>query len=85
MGEKELVIGYDGKKTGVLYCSFGAPQAAISEETADEVILRRHPETREVVGFTRSLQQPEAGGRASAHVLIYWGLTRGESPAFEDT
>ena len=51
MVQQELTISYD-PKADVLYCSFGLPQEAISEETDDGVIVRKHPDTGEIVGST---------------------------------
>jgi len=51
MAQKNLAISYD-PKADVLYCFYGAPQEAISEEVEGGVILRRDPDSREIVGFT---------------------------------
>jgi hypothetical protein len=51
MDQKRLTFSYD-PKSDVLYGSFGEPCEAISEETAQGVILRFDPETKELVGFT---------------------------------
>lgn len=48
---RQLRLSYD-KAADVLYVSFGAPQEAVSEETGDGMLLRRHPATGEVVGVT---------------------------------
>lgn len=48
----QLYYYYD-QEADVFYVSQGKPSAKdISEETADDVIIRRHPRTKEVVGFT---------------------------------
>jgi uncharacterized protein YuzE len=50
--EKQLKITYD-PSADVLYCSIGEPVEAIGIETDDDdVIVRLHPETDEVVGVT---------------------------------
>ena len=49
--DKKLTLSYD-KDADVLYMSFGAPQKAISEESEEGILIRRHPDTREVVGVT---------------------------------
>ena len=48
----DLNLFYD-KEADVLYFSKGKPQASdISDETEDEVIIRKDPKTKEVTGFT---------------------------------
>jgi uncharacterized protein YuzE len=47
----ELKMSYD-RDADVLYCSFGEPQEAISVEADDGIIVRRNPETNEIVGYT---------------------------------
>ena len=42
---------YD-KKGDILDISIGAPQPAISDEIGNDVIVRHHPETDEIIGFT---------------------------------
>ena len=42
---------YD-KEGDVLYLTIGEPQEAISKEMDNDVLLRVHPETGEVVGLT---------------------------------
>jgi len=51
MAENLMKSFYD-RKSDVLYISIGEPQAAISREVGDDVLIRVHPETAEVVGFT---------------------------------
>jgi uncharacterized protein YuzE len=51
MAQKDLGLSYD-PQADVLYCSYGPPREAVSEETSRGIIIRRDPETREVVGFT---------------------------------
>jgi len=47
-----LNLFYD-KGADVLYFSKGTPSAKdISDEAADEVVIRRNPQTKEVTGFT---------------------------------
>ena len=47
-----LNLFYD-EEADVLYFSKGEPKASdISDEGADEVIVRRNPKTKEVTGFT---------------------------------
>ena len=36
----------------VLYLSFGAPRPAVSQELADDVLVRVDPETERIVGLT---------------------------------
>lgn len=48
---RQLRLSYD-KDADVLYMSFGAPQEAISEETEDGMLIRKHPDTGEIVGVT---------------------------------
>lgn len=50
-GQRQLRLSYD-KDVDVLYVSFGAPQEAVSEETGDGMLIRKHPETGEIVGVT---------------------------------
>jgi uncharacterized protein YuzE len=47
----ELKMTYD-RDADVLYCSFGEPQEAISIEANEGIIVRRNPETNEIVGYT---------------------------------
>ena len=48
----KLYYSYD-KEADVLYFSEGKPSGRdISEETPDDVIVRLHPKTRKVRGFT---------------------------------
>ena len=42
---------YD-REGDVLYLSIGEPQEAISKEIGDDVLLRLHPLTGEIVGIT---------------------------------
>jgi len=42
---------YD-REGDVLYLSIGEPQEAISKEIGDDILLRVHPSTGEVVGIT---------------------------------
>ena len=47
-----LNLFYD-READVLYFSKGAPSFRdVSDEMADEVVIRRHPKTGEVTGFT---------------------------------
>lgn len=47
-----LNLYYD-KEADVLYFSKGMPSASdISDETADEMVIRKNPHTQEVTGFT---------------------------------
>lgn len=49
---KYLNLYYD-KEADVLYFSKGTPSAKdISDEVADEVVMRRNPDSREITGFT---------------------------------
>lgn len=49
--QRQLRLSYD-KSADVLYISFGAPQEAISEESEEGLLIRRHPKTGAVVGLT---------------------------------
>jgi uncharacterized protein YuzE len=49
--EIEFKMKYDAI-ADVLYCSLGEPRAAISEEADDGVIVRKDPETEQLVGMT---------------------------------
>jgi len=51
MAEKKLDIQYD-QSADVLYCSFGPPQEAVGEEVTEGIVVRRHPNTNDVVGVT---------------------------------
>ena len=44
-------LSYD-TDADVLYVSFGAPQEAVSEETEEGMLIRKHPETGEIFGVT---------------------------------
>lgn len=47
-----LNLYYD-KKADVLYFSKGIPSASdVSDETKDEMVIRKNPHTQEVTGFT---------------------------------
>lgn len=47
-----LNLFYD-READVLYFSKGAPSVRdVSDETVDEVVIRHHPKTGEVTGFT---------------------------------
>lgn len=48
---KRMRLSYD-TDADVLYVSFGASQEAISEETGDGMLIRRHPDTGDIVGVT---------------------------------
>jgi len=48
----KLYYYYD-READILYFSKGKPSAkVITEETSDDVIIRLHPKTKEVLGFT---------------------------------
>jgi uncharacterized protein YuzE len=49
--EIEFTMKYD-PTADVLYCSFGEPRAAVSEEVEDGIVLRKDPETEQLVGMT---------------------------------
>ena len=60
-----LTLQYDAE-SDVLYASLGAPQAALSYEVAEDVLLRYVPPSRRVVGvtvidFTRHYSVQEGG------------------------
>lgn len=46
-----LQFRYD-EEADVLYASIGEPRLAVSEEPFDGILIRRDPETGEVIGFT---------------------------------
>lgn len=49
---KYLNLYYD-KEADVLYFSKGTPSSKdVSDEVADEVVMRRNPDSREITGFT---------------------------------
>lgn len=48
---KALNFYYD-KDGDILDIAIGKPQAAISREVGDDIVIRIHPETGKVVGFT---------------------------------
>ena len=48
---EKIIFDYD-QNADVLYASVGTPQPAISQEEADNILIRRHPKSREIVGFT---------------------------------
>ena len=49
---KYLNLYYD-QEADVLYFSKGQPQASdVSDETADEVVIRKNTKTKEITGFT---------------------------------
>jgi len=47
----EFKLKYDAT-ADVLYCSLGEPREAISEENEEGVIIRKDPETHQMVGMT---------------------------------
>lgn len=52
MRSKKLNIFYDNE-ADVLYFSKGTPSKEdISDELADEVVIRKNPKTKEITGFT---------------------------------
>jgi len=51
MEKNEIMMTYD-READVVYMSFGKPRKAISEEIDPYVIIRRDPETKEIVGIT---------------------------------
>jgi len=48
---KVTTIFYD-READVMYLTMGEPQEAISREIGNDVLLRVHPKTGEVVGLT---------------------------------
>lgn len=46
-----LNLFYD-KEGDILDISIGPPQPAISDEMGNDIIVRHHPETDEIIGFT---------------------------------
>ncbi|MEW6609642.1 MAG: DUF2283 domain-containing protein [bacterium] len=51
MEKRALNFFYD-KEGDILDISIGAPQSAISDEIGDDIIIRRHLGTDEIIGFT---------------------------------
>jgi len=51
MAKEKLSFFYD-RLGDVLYISIDSPEEAISVETEDDILLRIHPETKEILGFT---------------------------------
>lgn len=49
--DKVTQLFYD-KEGDVLYLSVGDPRPAVSEEIGDDVLLRRDPQTGDIVGLT---------------------------------
>ena len=49
--DANLNFFYD-KKSDILDISIGTPQPAISDEIGNDTIVRHHPETDEIIGFT---------------------------------
>lgn len=53
MNKKNYLNLYYDKEADVLYFSKGMPSASdISDETADEMVIRKNPRTKEVTGLT---------------------------------
>lgn len=53
MSKSNYLNLYYDQEADVLYFSKGTPKASdISDETADEVVIRKNPKTKEVTGFT---------------------------------
>ena len=48
----EMTTMFYDREADVLYLTLGQPQEAISREMGDDVLLRVHPQTGEVVGLT---------------------------------
>ncbi len=51
MEKTDLNFFYD-KEGDILDISIGVPQPAISDEIGDDIILRRHINTNDIIGFT---------------------------------
>jgi len=49
--EIEFKMKYDAT-ADVLYCSFGEPRVAVSEEQDEGVVVRKDPENDQIVGMT---------------------------------
>ena len=49
--ECRIKLFYD-KEGDILDIAVGEPQGAVSEEVGDDILVRRHPETNEIVGWT---------------------------------
>ena len=44
-------LGYD-ETVDVLYVSIGKPRKALSDITKKGIIVRRHPKTKKIIGYT---------------------------------
>ena len=51
MEKEKIVMSYD-RDADTVFISFGNPKKAVSEEVDPYVVVRRDPETREMVGIT---------------------------------
>jgi len=49
--KNKLIVSYD-KDVDVFYLSFGEPNASVTEELDDYVLVRHDPKTRDVTGIT---------------------------------
>ncbi|MEW6294952.1 MAG: hypothetical protein AB1467_01495 [Candidatus Diapherotrites archaeon] len=48
----DKIILYYNKETDVLDLSSGKPKKALCEETEDDLIIRKDPKTKKIIGFT---------------------------------
>lgn len=51
MGKRDIRLSYD-KVADVLYMTFGEPQKGVAEETESGILIRRHPESKQIIGIT---------------------------------
>lgn len=51
MEKNQIVMSYD-READVVYISFGKPMKSVSEEIDPYVVVRRNPETKEILGIT---------------------------------
>ncbi len=51
MEKRTMRLSYD-KAADVLYISFGQPQFGLDDEEEAGIFIRRHPETKHIIGAT---------------------------------
>jgi len=51
MEKEKLIMSYD-READVVYIRFGEPRKAVAEEIDPYVIVRRDPDSKEIVGIT---------------------------------
>ena len=87
---EHLALQYDAE-SDVLYASLGAPQAALSYEVTEDVLLRYVPPSRRIVGvtiidFTRHYSKEGGGSVDERARMVIEGLLAKfpEVPAFPE-